>query len=72
MITVSLRLPNELDTRLEHLSVETDRNKSYLIRRAIEDFLEDQEDFILASARLAKKEKVYTLKEVKKKLGLGS
>jgi len=31
-------------------------SNSYLIRKAIEDFLEDQEDYTLAQARFVKKE----------------
>jgi len=71
MTTISLRIPDALNSRLDRLSHEVDRNKSYLIRQAVEEFLEEREDYLVALARLSKKEKEYTLEEVEKKLGLG-
>ncbi len=70
MTTISIRIPDSLDKRLNHLSHELDRNKSYLIRQAVEEFLEDREEYLIALARLSKNEKEYTLEEVEKKLGL--
>jgi RHH-type rel operon transcriptional repressor/antitoxin RelB len=67
----SLRLPDELYERLEKLSKTTDRNKSYIIRRAIEEFLEDEEDYLVALSRLSSTEKTYSITEVETALGLG-
>ncbi|MBY0292994.1 MAG: ribbon-helix-helix domain-containing protein [Alphaproteobacteria bacterium] len=67
---ISIRIPDNLDKRLNHLSHELDRNKSYLIRQAVEEFLEDREEYLIALARLSKNEKEYTLEEVEEKLGL--
>lgn len=55
MTTISLRIPDALNSRLDHLSHEMDRNKSYLIRQAVEEFLEEREDYLVALARLSKK-----------------
>lgn len=70
MTTISLRIPDALNERLDHLSHELDRRKSYLIRQAVEEFLEEREEYLTALARLSKNEKEYTLEEVEKKLGL--
>lgn len=70
MNTISLRISDNLNKRLDHLSHELDRNKSYLIRQAVEEFLEEREDYLIALARLSKNEKEYTLEEVEKKLWL--
>jgi RHH-type rel operon transcriptional repressor/antitoxin RelB len=72
MTLFSIRLPDELYKRLANLAHTTDRNKSYIIRRAIEEFLEEEEDYTLALSRLSAQEKQYNLSEVEKRLGLES
>lgn len=67
MTTISLRIPDTLNNRIERLFHEMDRKKSYSIRQALEEFLEEREDYLVALARLSKKEKEYTLEEVEKK-----
>ncbi len=66
----SLRLPVELDARIEELATKTQRSKSYHIRRAIEKYLEDLEDYLTAVAVLEMKNTRTPWKEVKKELGL--
>ena len=46
----SLRLPEGLEERLNHLVHETRRSKSFYIREAIKEYLEEHEDYLLASA----------------------
>lgn len=70
MTAFSLRLPDELYERLENLAKTTDRNKSYIIRRAIEEFLEEEEDYLIALSRLSSNEKSYSIEEVETALGL--
>jgi len=70
MTAFSLRLPDELYERLENLAKTTDRNKSYIIRRAIEEFLEEEEDYLVALSRLSSNEKSYSIDEVEIALGL--
>lgn len=66
---ISIRLPKELCEALEKVSAKTDRSKSYLIRKAVEEFLKD------ADARLARdkvrEERNYEklVKDLKKILG---
>lgn len=70
MATISIKVPDSLNLRLESLSKEIDRNKSYLIRQAVEEYLEEKEDYLIALARLSKSEKKYDLEEVEKELDL--
>ena len=72
MITV--RLPENVDKKLSQLAKETHRTKSYYIKRAVEEFLEDQQDYLLAVASyeeyLQSGKKSIALEELEKKLGL--
>ena len=70
----SIRFSENIENRLNHLARETHRTKTFYIQRAVEDFLEDQEDYFLALAvqeRIdAGTEKLYSLEEAKKILGI--
>ena len=46
-MTYSIRLPHEIEDRLENLSVKTGRSKSFYVREAILDHLDDIEDTYL-------------------------
>jgi RHH-type transcriptional regulator, rel operon repressor / antitoxin RelB len=65
---VAVRLPKELDERLERVAHETHRSKSYYIRKALEQYLEDKEDYLLAVARLEEKNPRIPLEEALKQL----
>lgn len=43
-MTVSVRLPEELEKRLSILCTETKRSKSFYIKEALERYIEDLED----------------------------
>lgn len=51
-MTYSIRLPHEIEERLEKLSVLTGRTKSFYVKEAIMDHLDDIEDVYLAEKRL--------------------
>ncbi|MCD8554120.1 DUF6290 family protein [Seleniivibrio sp.] len=72
MLTV--RLPEEIETRLNELSEKTGRPKSYYIREAVENYLEDMEDLYHAETVyrrvLEGKEEVSALEDIEKRLGL--
>jgi RHH-type rel operon transcriptional repressor/antitoxin RelB len=51
--TLALRLPREIEERLEALSRRTGRTKSFYAREAILEHLEDLEDSYLAQEALA-------------------
>lgn len=44
MDTISVKIPAELNKKLEHFAALDDRPKSYLVRKAIEEFLLDMEE----------------------------
>ncbi len=67
---LAVRLPEQLENRLSQLSEETHRSKSYYVKQALEVFLADREDHLLAIARLEKKNPRITLDEMEKRLDL--
>lgn len=71
---IALRLPPEIEERLEALAKATGRSKSFYVREALLEHLEDMEDAYLAAATLERvrlgKERVFTTEEVRKDLGL--
>ena len=68
MLTV--RLPRKLEARLNRLSKKTGRAKSYYAKRALGEFLAEQEDYLIAVSRLEENRPPIPLAEVVKKLGL--
>lgn len=72
MQTVTFKAPEHLYERLEALAGKLDRNKSYLLRKAVEQYLEDEEDYMLALGRLAedRPETRLTLDALKRRHGL--
>ena len=66
----AVRLEKDLEDRLTRLSDETGRSKSYYIRLAIEQFLEDREDYLLGLAVLEREEDYVSIDQVRKELGL--
>ena len=67
---LTIRLNNDLENRLITLSQKTGRPKSYYVRQAIQAFLEEKEDYLLAISRLEKNNPRISLAELEKKLGL--
>jgi predicted DNA-binding protein len=65
---LSLTLDAEIVKKIEKLSQETERPKSYFVNLALKEFLEELEDLEIALRR--KKEKRITLDQLKKKLGI--
>ncbi len=68
MLTV--RLSSKLETRLNRLARRTGRPKSYYAKKALEAFLDEQEDYLIALSRLENKLPAIPLEEVVKRLGL--
>jgi RHH-type rel operon transcriptional repressor/antitoxin RelB len=67
---LAVRLPEQLEHRLSKLADRTGRTKTYYIKKAVEEFLEDREDYLLAVAVLEQKNPSVPLDEVIKELGL--
>ena len=51
-IMLAIRLPEDLERRLEELARATGRTKSFYVREAIREYLDDLEDLYLAEQRL--------------------
>jgi RHH-type rel operon transcriptional repressor/antitoxin RelB len=49
---LAIRLPENLEKRLEELAKRTGRTKTYYVREAIVEHIDDLEDIYLAEARL--------------------
>jgi len=49
---LALRLPKHTEERLQRLARRTGRTKSYYAKLAIQEFLDDQEDYLIALDRL--------------------
>ncbi|MGI0084562.1 MAG: type II toxin-antitoxin system RelB family antitoxin [Nitrososphaerales archaeon] len=67
----SIRLSSSTAKRLDRLAKEIDRTKSQLINKALEEYLEEYEDYLIAIGRLNdKNDKIISEKEMRNKLGL--
>ena len=76
MKPVALRLPDEVDQRLNRLADRTGRSKAFYMIEAIREHLDDLEDLYLAEQRLidiqARKSQAVPLEEVLELYGLES
>lgn len=74
MKTITCRVEEEIDERLDRLASETQRTKSFYVRQALLNSLEDMEDVYLADQVIERirsgKEKTYSMEEVEASLGL--
>lgn len=65
---LSVRLEPEIEGRLAELAAKTGRTKSYYVREAIIQFLEDMEDRYIAIERLEHPAKRWSLDELERDL----
>jgi RHH-type rel operon transcriptional repressor/antitoxin RelB len=67
---LGIRLEPELEAKLESLAKETGRSKSYYVREAIRQYLEDREDYLKGIDALERREPTVTLEELERRLSL--
>ena len=71
---LAIRLPSEVENRLDALALATGRTQTFYVREAILEHLDDLEDLYLAEQRTienrAGRSKTHTLDEVERSLGL--
>lgn len=69
---LAVRLSDDIEERLERLAKKTGRTKSYYVRQAILEYLEDLEDYYLAEERLKSfdESKTIPLEEITKQYDL--
>jgi len=70
-ISISLRLPDNISKVLDKLCHDLDRPKSYIIRKALEKYINEYAEYQTALERLRNKEdKIISPKELRKSLGI--
>jgi len=67
---ISVRLPKDIEKRLDYLAKETGRTKTYYVKEALVEHIDDLEDAYLALSRLEKPTKQWSLKELEDKSDL--
>jgi RHH-type rel operon transcriptional repressor/antitoxin RelB len=67
---IAVRLPENIENRLDRMAKKTGRTKTFYVREAILEHLEDLEDIYMAEKRLKNPGKKYTLDEVEKDIDL--
>ena len=71
---LAIRLPEEIEARLENLAKLTGRTKTFYAREAILEYLEDMEDLYIAKQRMADiqagRSKTIPLEELMKHYGM--
>jgi RHH-type rel operon transcriptional repressor/antitoxin RelB len=65
---LAVRIPEEMDTRLEKLAALTGRPKSYYVREALSAHLDEIEDTYIALYRLEHPARRWTLEDLEKGL----
>ncbi|MCK9442630.1 MAG: ribbon-helix-helix domain-containing protein [Methanothrix sp.] len=69
--SVSIRLPDDMADSLKSLSETIDRSKAYIIKKALQAYLEDYSDYLIAQERLNdKNDNVVSCDEMRVLLGL--
>ena len=69
---LAIRLDKELEKELDLLAKSQGSNRSAVVREAIIQYLEDNEDLQLAKESLSKMNSTKSLKQLRKELGLDS
>jgi RHH-type transcriptional regulator, rel operon repressor / antitoxin RelB len=73
-LMLALRLPEDLEARLDALARKTGRTKSYYAREALVEYIDDLEDLYLAQTRYALiekgKSKTLSLDDAEAQIGL--
>lgn len=71
---LSVRLPADIEDRLDRLAKATGRSKAFYVHQALVEHLEELEDVYLAERRSTDnrtgKSRTYTLEEVERELGM--
>ena len=69
---LAIRLDKELEKEIDLLAKTRGSNRSAIVREAIVQYLEDNEDLEIAKASLSKMSSTKSLKQLRKELGLDS
>ncbi len=70
-VSISLRLPDETAKALDDLAKATDRRKTYIVTKALQAYLEEYADYLIALDRLHDKDdEIISPEELKKRLAI--
>lgn len=69
---ITLRLPPDIEEKLEKLAKRTGKSKTHCARQAIVDLLQDDEDYRIAVSRMRKGRPSISLDEAERRLGVKS
>jgi RHH-type rel operon transcriptional repressor/antitoxin RelB len=67
---LSVRLSREQESALEQLAEQTGRSKSYYVKQALDEFLENRADYLVALAAIERDDRRLTAAEVRRELGI--
>jgi len=68
---ISVRLSDDASNKLDSLSAELKRNRTYIVKAALDSYFEEYADYHVALDRLRDKDdKIITSVELRKSLGL--
>ena len=67
--SVSIRLPEDVAKRLNTLAKTLERSKTYIVTKALKEYLEEYEDYLHALHRLNDKDDAIVTEELVRKLG---
>ncbi len=71
MAVLSIRLDEPLNRKLARMTKDSERSKSYFIKKALELYLEEYEDYQIALRRRADQDdEVLSLAQMRKALGI--
>ena len=69
--SVCIRLPDDAARELDNIANTVDRTRSYLIKKAIDTYLHEYADYMIAFERLHDKDdEIISGKEMRERLGL--
>jgi RHH-type rel operon transcriptional repressor/antitoxin RelB len=67
--SLTIRIPDDIAQRLDALAKSLDRPKSYIVKKAMESYLEEYSDYLIAVNRLHDKDDtVITSRELRERL----
>lgn len=69
---ITLRLPPDIEEKLEKLAKRMGKSKTHCARQAIVDLLQDDEDYRIAVSRMRKGRPSISLDEAERRLGVKS
>lgn len=69
-MAIAIRLPEVLEHELAETAKKMKRSKSFLVREAVAQYLEDVNDYHTGIEALRNTTRIYSAEEVRKELGL--